>query len=172
MSTDIKPPAPVTDRDWDIHTHQDQELVKGLGLTSATMLVMGSMIGSGIFIVSAEIAREVEFSSTLDRRLAGDRFHDHRRRAQLRRTRRHDAPRRRPIRLPPRIAWTPLGISLRMDLISRHSDRHHRSRWRRVRQVSRHLLSRDFFFPLDFAFLESARPSRSAPWSSATWMSD
>jgi APA family basic amino acid/polyamine antiporter len=35
------------------------ELVKGLGLTSATTLVMGSMIGSGIFIVSAEIGREV-----------------------------------------------------------------------------------------------------------------
>jgi basic amino acid/polyamine antiporter, APA family len=35
------------------------ELVKALGLTSATTLVMGSMIGSGIFIVSAEIAREV-----------------------------------------------------------------------------------------------------------------
>lgn len=34
------------------------ELVKALGLTSATTLVMGSMIGSGIFIVSAEIARE------------------------------------------------------------------------------------------------------------------
>ncbi|MGD0470574.1 MAG: amino acid permease [Terriglobales bacterium] len=33
--------------------------MKGLGLTSATMLVMGSMIGSGIFIVSAEISREV-----------------------------------------------------------------------------------------------------------------
>ncbi|MGC2476474.1 MAG: amino acid permease [Candidatus Sulfotelmatobacter sp.] len=30
-----------------------------MGLTSATMLVMGSMIGSGIFIVSAEIGREV-----------------------------------------------------------------------------------------------------------------
>ena len=29
----------------------DQELVKGLGLTSATTLVMGSMIGSGVFIV-------------------------------------------------------------------------------------------------------------------------
>lgn len=39
-------------------TQQDQELVKGLGLTSATTLVMGSMIGSGIFIVSAGIARE------------------------------------------------------------------------------------------------------------------
>jgi APA family basic amino acid/polyamine antiporter len=38
-------------------TEQNQELVKGLGLTSATTLVIGSMIGSGIFIVSAEIAR-------------------------------------------------------------------------------------------------------------------
>jgi amino acid transporter len=34
-------------------------LVKGLGLFDATTIVMGSMIGSGIFIVSAEIAREV-----------------------------------------------------------------------------------------------------------------
>ena len=65
MSTDIKPPKPVTASDWDIHTHQDQELVKGLGLTSATMLVMGSMIGSGIFIVSAEIAREVDSPALL-----------------------------------------------------------------------------------------------------------
>jgi APA family basic amino acid/polyamine antiporter len=36
-----------------------------LGLTSATMLVMGSMIGSGIFIVSAEIAREVDSPALL-----------------------------------------------------------------------------------------------------------
>src|SRR5205085_10432858 len=35
------------------------KLVKGLGITSATTLVMGSMFGSGIFIVSAEIARDV-----------------------------------------------------------------------------------------------------------------
>ncbi|MGC2173234.1 MAG: amino acid permease [Candidatus Sulfotelmatobacter sp.] len=40
-------------------------MVKGLGLTSATMLVMGSMIGSGIFIVSAEIAREVDSPALL-----------------------------------------------------------------------------------------------------------
>lgn len=39
-------------------TGANVELVKGLGLTSATTLVMGSMIGSGIFIVSAEIGRE------------------------------------------------------------------------------------------------------------------
>jgi APA family basic amino acid/polyamine antiporter len=34
--------------------------VKGLGLTGATTLVMGSMIGSGIFIVSADVARQVK----------------------------------------------------------------------------------------------------------------
>src|SRR5579871_5925817 len=34
-------------------------LVKGLGLMDATTLVVGSMIGSGIFIVSAEISRQV-----------------------------------------------------------------------------------------------------------------
>ncbi len=35
------------------------ELIKGLGPFDATTIVMGSMIGSGIFIVSAEIARQV-----------------------------------------------------------------------------------------------------------------
>ncbi len=64
MSTNVRPPVPASKvalntSDWERHTHQDNELVKGLGLTSATMLVMGSMIGSGIFIVSAEISREV-----------------------------------------------------------------------------------------------------------------
>src|SRR5437764_3258413 len=44
---------------------QDQELVKGLGLTSATTLVMGSMIGSCIFIVSADIARLVDSPALL-----------------------------------------------------------------------------------------------------------
>src|SRR6185312_14120196 len=44
---------------------QDNEFVKGLGLTSATMLVMGSMIGSGIFIVSADIARQVDSPALL-----------------------------------------------------------------------------------------------------------
>src|SRR4051812_27938225 len=34
--------------------------IKGLGLLDATTLVMGSMIGSGIFIVSADIARQVK----------------------------------------------------------------------------------------------------------------
>src|SRR5512138_3384773 len=37
----------------------EQHLVRGLGLLDSTMLVAGSMIGSGIFIVSADIARQV-----------------------------------------------------------------------------------------------------------------
>ncbi len=56
---------PGATSDWETHSHQDKELVKELGLTSATMLVMGSMIGSGIFIVSAEIAREVDSPALL-----------------------------------------------------------------------------------------------------------
>src|SRR5712672_2870858 len=66
VSTDVRPTNPATRADdWAIHTHQDKELVKGLGLTSATMLVMGSMIGSGIFIVSAEISRETSSPALL-----------------------------------------------------------------------------------------------------------
>ncbi len=66
MSSQTKPPTSTSNpSDWDIHSHQDKELIKGLGLTSATMLVMGSMIGSGIFIVSAEIAREVNSPALL-----------------------------------------------------------------------------------------------------------
>src|SRR5437868_5781016 len=39
---------------------QTGALIKGLGLLDATTLVMGSMIGSGIFIVSADIARQTQ----------------------------------------------------------------------------------------------------------------
>src|SRR6185312_10145642 len=37
----------------------DTEFARGLGLYDSTMVVVGSMIGSGIFIVSAEMARNV-----------------------------------------------------------------------------------------------------------------
>ncbi len=65
MSTQTGSPTHTTPSDWDIHSRQDTEFVKALGLTSATMLVMGSMIGSGIFIVSAEISREVDSPALL-----------------------------------------------------------------------------------------------------------
>jgi basic amino acid/polyamine antiporter, APA family len=42
-----------------LHPDADHTLKRGLGLFDSTMIVAGSMIGSGIFIVAAEMAREV-----------------------------------------------------------------------------------------------------------------
>lgn len=44
---------------------QSTEFVKGLGLFSATAIVMGSMVGSGIFIVSADMARLMDSPALL-----------------------------------------------------------------------------------------------------------
>ena len=49
--------APPTDA---APSQPQSEFVKAMSLTDATMLVAGSMIGSGIFIVSADIARKVD----------------------------------------------------------------------------------------------------------------
>src|SRR2546427_3901874 len=40
-------------------TDKPTGFVRGLGLLDSTMIVAGSMIGSGIFIVSADVARQV-----------------------------------------------------------------------------------------------------------------
>lgn len=42
------------------HSSSTGEFVKGLGLFDSTMIVAGSMIGSGIFIVSSDIAHQVQ----------------------------------------------------------------------------------------------------------------
>ena len=39
-------------------TEIDTEFTRGLGLYASTMVVVGSMIGSGIFLVSAEMGRQ------------------------------------------------------------------------------------------------------------------
>lgn len=41
------------------HKESHRTLHRGLGLYDSTMIVAGSMIGSGIFIVAGEMAREV-----------------------------------------------------------------------------------------------------------------
>lgn len=48
------PPAPLLEQ-----PAVDAEFSRGLGLFDSTMLVVGAMIGSGIFIVSAEMARDI-----------------------------------------------------------------------------------------------------------------
>ena len=54
---------PVADSD-PVATAQPR-LIQGLGLYSATCIVVGSMIGSGVFIVSADIARSVDSPALL-----------------------------------------------------------------------------------------------------------
>ena len=74
-------------------------------LTDATMLVAGSMIGSGIFIVSADMARTLPLAALADARLGALGRHDAARRARLRRARGDVPARRRAVRLPARVAW-------------------------------------------------------------------
>ena len=49
--------APVKLPDEKADPGLDTEFKRGLGLFSATMVVVGSMIGSGIFLVSADMGR-------------------------------------------------------------------------------------------------------------------
>jgi APA family basic amino acid/polyamine antiporter len=49
----------MTREDLNAPTTASREFKQGLGLLDSTMIVIGSMIGSGIFIVSADIARNV-----------------------------------------------------------------------------------------------------------------
>ena len=55
---------------------QEAGFQRGLGLFDATMVVVGSMIGSGIFIVSADMARVHRQSRLAARRLARHRRPD------------------------------------------------------------------------------------------------
>ena len=148
------------------------ELVKGLGLTSATMLVMGSMIGSGIFIVSAEICTRSQLASAADWSLAGDRLSHYRRRALSYGELAAMMPRAGGQYVYLReVAGAALGISLRLDAFPCHSDRNHRCRGRRIRQISRHLLSLHFLHKLDSSTSGKFRRFMLGRWFWATWKS-
>ncbi len=103
------------------------------------------------------------FAGAAHWRLAHHRLSDHCRRAHLRRTGGHDAAGGRTVRLSARVARAALGFSLRLDSVSRDSDRHDRCRGRCVRQISRDLLAGNFLQSLDRPPVEGARSLRSAP---------
>src|SRR5258705_3892535 len=50
---------PMTNAPVATATTLDTEFKRGLGLYDSTMVVVGSMIGSGIFIVSADMSRKI-----------------------------------------------------------------------------------------------------------------
>jgi len=85
----------------------EQHFVQGLGLFDSTLVVISVMIGSGIFIVSADNVPP-DRQPRLDARGMGPHRPAHRRRgALLRRTGGHDAAGRRHVHLPAR-AFSPL----------------------------------------------------------------
>jgi APA family basic amino acid/polyamine antiporter len=51
--------SPATARGSEAATALDTEFTRGLGVFDATMVVVGSMIGSGIFLVPADMARQL-----------------------------------------------------------------------------------------------------------------
>ena len=119
------------------------EFVKALTLTDATMLVAGSMIGSGIFIVSANIARRVGSPFWLLIVVDRHRRHDAARRARVRRAGGDVSASRRPVRVSPRVHGSTHGLSLRVDPFRRHPDGHDRRGRRRLRTIPRRALAGD-----------------------------
>ena len=118
----------------------DTEFHRGLGLFDATMVVVGSMIGSGIFIVPADMARRIgspgwllvawlitgvltvaaalsygELAAMMPR--AGGQYSIS------------------------RGVFAAVGLPLRLDAVPGHPDRHHRGGGRRLRPLRRRPLA-------------------------------
>ena len=95
------------------------ELIRGLGAWASGAIVVGTMIGTGIFLKPAEMAREGRHRLDRLRRVDCRRDSFPLRRAFVRRTgRRHPRSRRR-VRLPPPRLRPRLGFSLRLDAFHR-----------------------------------------------------
>ena len=113
-------------------------LQQSLGLFDSTMIVAGSMIGTGIFIVSADMARTVGSVGMAARLLDHYRFVDDCRGFILRRTGRDDASGRRSVRLSARGLVAFVRILVRLDLVYGDPDRNGCSGRRGVRSLSGH----------------------------------
>ncbi len=105
-------------------TPLDTEFKRGLGLYASTMVVIGSMIGSGIFLVSAEMGRQTASPGLLLTAWIVTGVPHARRRALVRRARGDDAARRRSVRVPARSVRATLGVPLRLDALHGDPDRH------------------------------------------------
>ncbi len=101
-------------------------LQQSLGLFDSTMIVAGSMVGAGIFIVSADMARLVGSPGWLLGSWVITGLLTIARGLGLRRVGRHDASGRRPIRLFARGLVAIVRILIRLDLFHGDPNRNHR----------------------------------------------
>ena len=102
QETKYRDPSPSPQDDGPVVKANAPRFVQGLGLFSATAIVMGSMIGSGIFIVPAEMSRVVGSPALLIAAWAGDGSDDGDWRAELWRAGGDDAEGRRAVCLSAR----------------------------------------------------------------------
>ena len=110
-------------------------LVRGLGTWDGALLTIGSIVGTGIFITTADMAQGAPPPRADPAGLARGRAADARRSAHLCRARRHVPARRRALPLRPRGVRAALGVPLRVDGLPGHHvgrDRRARGRLRRV----------------------------------------
>ena len=115
------------------------ELRRELGLFSASLLVVGGIIGSGIFFTPAETARALPTSRLGARRLGARRSRRARRRADVRRARRDDARSGRRLRVRARGVRPAPRVSARLDDAADDCERRDRRGRDGIRGLSRAL---------------------------------
>ena len=103
-----------------LHPHQ---LHRHLRLFDAMTIVVGSMIGSGIFIGLSIMAQWVQTPGLLIGLWVFGGLFTMLGVVCLRGAGRHVSARWGPVRVPPRSLWRLLGVPLRLDAVSRHSER-------------------------------------------------
>ena len=114
-------------------------LRRELGVFSAAMLVVGGIIGSGIFFTPVGLGARAPLRGLGARRLGGRGRRRARRRAHVRGARR-DAPRRgRAVRVPPRGVREAVRLPVRVDGAALDRDRRDRGGGEGVRRLSRAL---------------------------------
>ena len=92
-------------------------LPRVLGPVAAFCVVVGSVIGSGIFLVPAKVATNVPFMSGIVHGLGHRRALQRGRGAHARRAGRDAASSRRPLRLPARGLWRTAGVPVRLGRV-------------------------------------------------------
>ena len=119
-------------------------LARVLGLGDLIFIVLGTVIGSGIFIVPGTVLRQVDGRLGVSLgRVGRRRCAFPARRAHLWRARCHGARSRRHLRLHSRCVRATAGLSVRLDLLLRRGERIGRDAGRRVGCVSQAVRAHD-----------------------------